>query len=163
MDLIIKKGRISIFHFPVLLKFSTRYAAEIEITESMFYTDDSCRPGWSKLWGISLGHIHWNNSYRFVYRIVNGSLWIGYYAYIGGVSPQMNTGYKGVLIKDVKVGDKLSFEVFFETSGVIMKLINSDSNFKVTLPSPTGFVFPITKCFPNIKCPIDRDIIYRFK
>jgi len=162
MDIIIKKGAISYFHFPVLLKYQSMYSTEMLITDSMLYTDDSCRPGWSKLWGVSLGHIHWNNSYRFVYRIVNGKVWIGYYAYIGGVSPQINTDYKGTLLKEVKVGDKLSFEIFFEKSGVIMKVINDDYNLKVTLPVPKGFVFPITKCFPNIKCPVDRDLVFRF-
>jgi len=160
MRFIIKKGKTAVFHFPVFLKYSSVYSTSLTVSESMFYTDDSCRPGWSKLWGISLGHIHWNNSYRFVYRIYEGEMLIGYYAYIGGVSPQVNYDFKRALLKDVKVGDKLTFEIKFEESGVIMR-VNGDR--EVVLPLPVGFTFPITKCFPNIKCPINRDIIFDFE
>ncbi len=162
MKLVIKKGRTSVFHMLDFLKFKSSYDADIFVTESMFYTDDSCDSGWSKLWGISLGHIHWNNSYRIVYRIVKGQMWIGYYAYIGGVSPQVNKDFKGVLLKGVEIGEKLFFSIKFNEENVVICIISGYNKYEATLPLPTGFNFPITKCYPNIKCPASSDIIFDF-
>ena len=31
-----------------------------------------------------------------------------------------------------------------------------------SLPPPQGWHFPITECYPNIKCPATEDIIFKF-
>ena len=162
----IKKGRKGINHFPHFLKYNDKYSTGVMIDSTWLYVDDSCRPGWSKLWGIAMGHIHWNNSYRFVFRIQEGEVKIGYYAYVGGVSPQKDKRLKGYFdgLK-FDVGDQLELQISIEEDGVMMKIRNilkDDNWYGKKLPLPEGVIFPVTRCYPNIKCPATMDIIFDF-
>lgn len=161
---IIKKGKLGICHFPKFLKKRKIYKTKIRIGKSIMTTDDSCDSGWSKLWGIALGHIHFNNSYRFVYRIVNKQLYLGYYAYIGGVSPQKNTKQKGKFDIKIKVGDVLSLTINRYDNNYILKITNETTakGQEKKLPPPKGWRFPITQCYPNMKCSITNDIYFDF-
>ena len=85
----IKKGRKGILHFPYFVSRRAIYTQQITISRDMLLVDDSCNSGLSKIWGVALGHHHFNNSYRFAFRIMpKDTIEIYWYAYIGGVSPQ---------------------------------------------------------------------------
>jgi hypothetical protein len=60
----------------------TEMVAKLTLNESMVYRNDN--DGWMKLCGFSRGHHH-DNSFRFVWRCVNGVLQIGAYCYVGGI------------------------------------------------------------------------------
>ncbi len=162
--LVIKKGKKGIFHLPRFMCNRSVYKASLQVSENMFLVDDSCQHGWSKLWGIAFGHIHWHNSYRFVFRNTNGKLEIGYYAYVGGVSPQKNKKLKGYFANvEIKPLDVLELEIVLTGTSVIFQLrINGRSAIPRTTPSPKGLKFPVTRCFPNIKCEAPVDIDFKF-
>jgi len=162
----IKKGKKGINHFPHFLKPANKYETKVVVDTTWYSVDDSCRPGWNKLWGIALGHIHWNNSYRFVFRIQNNEVKIGYYAYVGGVSPQRDKSLKGYFDElKCNAGDILDMQIVFERDGVHMNIKNITKAGKwhsKKLPLPRGLIFPVTQCYPNIKCPAKTDIIFDF-
>jgi len=162
---VIKKGKKSICHLPKFANFGDIYSQKIKIHKSMLSTDDSCDSGWSKLWGIALGHLHWHNSYRFVYRVIQDELVIGYYAYIGGVSPQKNKNQKGSFDIRVDIGDELEMIVYFKKNkevALTLHNINTSQIETIVLEYPKGWKFPRTYCFPNIKCDATENIYYDF-
>ncbi len=163
---IIKKGRKSLCFLKwfIFAKHKNTYTQKIKIHKSMLSTDDSCDSGWSKLWGIALGHLHWNNSYRFVYRVIQDELILGYYAYIGGISPQKNKNQKGSFDIRVDIDDELEMIINIHEKAVILELRNltSDKDTFAALSPPNGWKFPRTYCFPNIKCDATENIYYNF-
>jgi len=161
--MIIKKGRKGIWKFPKFLKARDTFTKYITITEDMFLVDDSCDSGWSKLTGIIFGWVHWN-SYRLVFRVVNGELILGYYVYQKGVSPQKNKDFKGIYSFDnIKVDDVFRLKIKF-TDVIAMELekYGGDSH-SVTFNREIGFGFPRVEARPNIKCKAVKDLHFKIK
>jgi hypothetical protein len=163
----IKKGRKSILHLPKLLKEKVIYRQRIAISYSMTLVDDICDPGWSKLWGVSFGHIHLHSSYRFVFRNDHKGLILGYYAYVNGTSPQQNKKYKGEFqnLHRVNPGDVYRMEIIMLNSGVRFQLFNETQGLPYMsdiLPKPKSFEWLRTECYPNLKCKQEKDVNFRF-
>jgi len=166
---VIKKGKTGICHFPKFLKSKGEYVQEIEISYSMMQNNDVCDSGLSKIWGVALGHLHWNNSYRFTFRIIKGKLSVWGYAYVGGQSPQENPRLKLSfgLVERVKQGDKLMMTINFDTPDLVVMTLDvyaMERIYRVIrfFPAPRGWRWPITECGPNIKCPHYFDMIFNF-
>lgn len=160
----IKKGNKGILHLPQILQMKDSYTATIRVDESMKLIADENDPGWSKLWGIAFGHIHWQNSIRIGIRVIKGRIILGYYCYIGGVSPQTNTAQKGYFHDlDILPGDVLELKFFFyEKTEITVKNLGNNKNARALVPLPTGYKFPVTLCYPNIKDKASQDIQFNF-
>jgi len=160
----INKGRKNIFHLPKFTCKKETYEQYIKISETMLSVIDSNDPGWSKLWGISMGHIHWNNSFRFVFRVIDNEIKIGWYAYIGGVSPQISK-IKGYFNLKINIGDEILMKILSDVdNNITMILCNKTTylNSTIILDKPKGLKFPISYCFPNIKDKATETIYFDF-
>jgi len=161
---IIKKGRKGILHLPQVLPLKNSYNAIIRIDRSMLYISDAQDGGWSKLWGVAFGHIHWNNSVRIGIRVIEGRIVLGYYCYIGGVSPQTNPKQKGFFNQvDVYVGDLIELNIdFVYHTHITVKNLTSGVSETAKVDLLKGFRFPPTLCYPNIKDKASRNIYFNF-
>lgn len=160
----IKQGRKGILHLPQILGMKDNYSAIIKIDESMLLISDEKDPGWSKLWGVAFGHIHWQNSIRIGIRIIDNRIVLGYYCYIGGVSPQENTSLKGYF-RDLHLlsGDVIELKLFFyKKTEITVRHLGNRNAARAILPLPTGYKFPVTLCYPNIKDAASKDIQFNF-
>jgi hypothetical protein len=160
----IKRGRKGIIHLPQILKMKDSYTATIKVDKSMKFIADEKDPGWSKLWGIAFGHIHWQNSIRIGIRVIKGRIVFGYYCYIGGISPQTNTAQKGSFNDlDILPGDVLELKLFFyEKTEITVRNLGNSKVGKALVPLPKGYKFPVTLCYPNIKDKASNDIQFNF-
>ena len=166
---VIKKGRTGILHLPRLLKKKFIYKQRIAISTNMTKVSDACDSGWNKLWGVSFGHHHWHSSYRFVFRVKDGKLVLGYYAYIDGVSPQDNQEQKGEFDIDIKPRDIVDMNIRITEHGNVIMFADKIGLFQIggvaILDSPSKHEYAtwlITELYPNIKCKQDIDTTFQF-
>ena len=155
--MIIKKGRKSIWRLPKFLKKRTVYSKRLIVTDDLFLVDDSCDSGWNKLWGVFFGYIHWA-SFRFVFRITNDNLKIGYYVYRNWTSPQQDNSLKGELsVGKLKAGDYIDFHIDFRDK-VYMSATTKHGTDKVHMDNKKGLGFLLMEARPNIKCKAVKNI-----
>lgn len=164
----INKNRKFVWHLPKLMKDKLVYTAKIKVHESWLDADQKCDAGHDKLWGIVLGHVHLNSSYRFTRKNFEYDgvkiIKVGYYAYIDGVSPQDNKKQKGLFTIDVKPNDILEMSIVRGNSyQMIIKNLSTLDMRTVELKKPMKHKLMrklITMAYPNDKCTTDERTLF---
>lgn len=135
--------------------------AKVKFNGSAIYESEF--DGWQKIAGFSLGNHH-DNSFRFVWRVVNGFFQIGAYQYVGGVRQEARMCYSQKLIER-KLSSRCSTATFSEdrsfydfpydfTYDFELKINLWESNglvrYQVNDEHPVFFTRPKTHPFPSI-------------
>lgn len=113
--------------------------AKVKFNSSILY--ESKFDGWQKVVGFSLGKHH-DNSFRFVWRVVNGFFQIGAYQYVGGVRDEARVVYsvsKHVFLANYEFV-YLEIEVD-EVNGLVFYRFGNIER-SVVLPLPKNHPFP---------------------
>lgn len=122
--------------------------AKVKFNGSAIY--ESGFDGWQKIVGFSLGNHH-DNSFRFVWRVVNGYFQIGAYQYVGGIRQEARVCYSWKLYYRAPITTFHSafrdfvFELkinLWEQDGLVRYQVNDEH--------PVFFTRPNNHPFPSI-------------
>ncbi len=154
----IHKGSIRVNEPPHILKNKDTYSWAYLVTEDIYKVNTSS--GYAKLCGICYDQPH-DNSYRFVFKVSENVLQLGYYSYVGNVSPQEDSSLKGLFDVEVKIGDMVYMTIALDEVVSYTIQVNDAVN-TITQPLPTGFNFVVIECNPNINVKAQEELQFYF-